>query len=67
MKTLKYEEVSRQAYRDLAEARSNIGQFIERIYNGKRLHSALGYLPPAEFERSLLTPPPPPNPPQVNA
>jgi putative transposase len=65
MKTLKYEEVYRQEYRDLADATSNIGQFIEKIYNGKRLHSALGYMPPAEFERSLLLPPSPPDPPQV--
>jgi transposase InsO family protein len=50
MKTLKYEEVYRSEYRDLAEARSSIGQFLERIYNRKRLHSALGYVPPAEFE-----------------
>jgi putative transposase len=54
MKTLKYEEVYRQEYRDLREARASIAQFIGRIYNGKRLHSALGYRPPAEFERSLL-------------
>jgi putative transposase len=67
MKTLKYEEVYRQEYRDLAEARSNLGQFIEKIYNGKRLHSALGYRPPAEFERSLRIPPPSPDPPQVTA
>jgi putative transposase len=57
MKTLKYEEVYRQDYRDLADARASIEQFIEKIYNGKRLHSALGYRPPVEFERSLLTPP----------
>ena len=58
MKTLKYEEVYRQEYRDLAEARSSLQRFIEKIYNGQRLHSALGYRPPLEFERSLLTPPP---------
>jgi putative transposase len=57
MKTLKYEEVYRQDYRDLADARASIEQFIEKIYNGKRLHSALGYRPPVEFERSLLTSP----------
>ena len=57
MKTLKYEEVYRQEYRDLAEARSSIERFLEKIYNGKRLHSALDYRPPAEFERSLLVSP----------
>jgi transposase InsO family protein len=56
MKTLKYEEVYRQEYRDLAEARASIDRFIGTIYNGKRLHSALGYRPPVEFERSLLNP-----------
>jgi putative transposase len=50
MKTLKYEEVLRNEYRDLAEARTCIAEFLEKIYNQKRLHSALGYLPPAEFE-----------------
>ena len=50
MKTLKYEEVYRNEYRDFAEARASIGEFLERVYNQKRLHSALGYLPPAEFE-----------------
>jgi transposase InsO family protein len=54
MKTLKYEEVYRQEYRDLAEARTSIGRFIDKVYNQKRLHSALGYRPPVEFEQALL-------------
>ena len=53
MKTLKYEEGYRQEYRDLADARASIGQFLNKVYNQQRLHSALGYLPPAEFEQSL--------------
>ena len=54
MKTLKYEEVFRQEYRDLAEARSCLERFIEKVYNQRRLHSALGYRPPAEFEQAWL-------------
>jgi transposase InsO family protein len=57
IKTLKYEEVYRTEYRDLAEARASIGMFLEKVYNQKRLHSALGYLPPVEFERGLLAQP----------
>jgi putative transposase len=53
MKTLKYEEVYRQEYRDLADAHTSIERFIEKIYNGKRLHSALDYRPPVEFEQAL--------------
>jgi transposase InsO family protein len=53
IKTLKYEEVYRNEYRDLAEARASMRQFLEGIYNRKRLHSALGYVPPAEFEAHL--------------
>ena len=52
MKTLKYEEVLRNEYRDLADARASIREFLEKVYNHNRLHSALGYLPPAEFERN---------------
>jgi len=54
MKTLKYEEVYRQEYRDLAEARAAIARFIEKVYNQTRLHSALGYRPPIEFEQAWL-------------
>jgi transposase InsO family protein len=54
IKTLKYEEVYRTEYRDLADAQASIGVFLEKVYNHNRLHSALGYLPPAEFERGLL-------------
>jgi putative transposase len=49
-KTLKVEEVYLNDYRSLHEAEANIGPFIEDVYNTKRLHSSLGYLPPAEFE-----------------
>jgi putative transposase len=52
MKTLKYEEVLRNEYRDLADAHASIREFLEKVYNQKRLHSSLGYLPPAEFERN---------------
>ncbi len=57
IKTLKYEEVYRTEYRDLAEARASLGVFLEKVYNQNRLHSALGYLPPAEFEHGLLAQP----------
>jgi len=60
MKTLKYEEVHRQEYRNLTEARSSIQHFLERVYNEKRLHSAIGYRPPVEFEQQLRLPPQPP-------
>jgi putative transposase len=55
MKTLKYEEVHRNEYGNLGEARAAIQEFLEKVYNRKRLHSALGYLPPVEFERDLVT------------
>lgn len=53
MKTLKYEEVYRSEYRNEREVRRGIKRFLEKVYNQKRLHSALGYVPPAEFERNL--------------
>ncbi len=53
MKTLKYEEIDGRAYRDIAEAHASIGTFIERVYNTTRLHSALGYRPPAEYEAAV--------------
>ena len=49
-RTLKMEEIYLKDYRDFEEAKGNIGRFIEEVYNQKRLHSSLGYLPPVEFE-----------------
>jgi putative transposase len=55
MKTLKYEDVYRTEYRNLADARSRIGEFLEKVYNEKRLHSALDYRSPAQFESTLAS------------
>lgn len=52
MKTLKYEEALRNECRDLDEVLPSIADFLEKVYNERRLRSALGYLPPAEFEAS---------------
>jgi putative transposase len=49
-RTLKMEEVYLKDYCHFEEAEQNLGQFIEEVYNEKRLHSSLGYLPPVEFE-----------------
>jgi len=53
MRTLKYEEVYLSDYDTLSEAEASLEHFLEEVYNQKRLHSALGYVPPAEFEQSL--------------
>ena len=52
-RTLKYEEIYMNDYETLAEVRASIEHFIEAVYNHKRLHSAIGYRPPVEFEASL--------------
>jgi putative transposase len=56
IKTLKYEEVYLCEYEDMTDARRSIGYFIESVYNQKRLHSALGYRPPVEFEQLGIQP-----------
>ena len=53
IRTLKYEEVYLYEYESLDEARARIGYFIDKLYNRKRLHSALNYIPPAEFEQVM--------------
>ena len=54
MRTLKEEEVYGTDYRDLEDARSRIGEFLEQTYNRQRLHSALRYLTPEEFEQASI-------------
>ena len=52
MRTLKREEIDARPYRDLDDLRAHVQEFIEQYYNRCRLHSALGYLPPEEFEQA---------------
>jgi transposase InsO family protein len=56
IKTLKQEEIYTRQYRDQADLEAHIGEFIERYYNRRRLHSALGYRSPEAFERLLDQP-----------
>ena len=53
MKTLKTEQIDGRRYATIAEARVDLTLFLDRVYNRERLHSALAYCPPAEFERNL--------------
>ena len=52
-KTLKKEEMYLSQYHNFEEAQTNLGAFLDDVYNVKRLHSSLGYLPPTEFEANL--------------
>ncbi|GCE50685.1 integrase core domain-containing protein [Thermosporothrix hazakensis] len=54
-KTLKQEEVYLKEYQSFEDAQANLTVFIEQVYNMKRLHSSLGYLPPAEFEAAYAS------------
>src|SRR4029077_1713659 len=56
MKTLKTEEVDGRCYRDLEDATGSIRTFIEEVYNKHRLHSALEYQSPIEFETKMQKP-----------
>jgi putative transposase len=54
MRTIKEEEVDLSEYEDLADARRQLGRFLDDVYNTKRIHSSLGYLTPAEFEQQWV-------------
>jgi putative transposase len=60
IRTIKEEEVYLADYQDFADAKRNIGRFLDDVYNVKRIHSALGYLTPREFEEQWRTAQPPP-------
>jgi putative transposase len=54
MRTIKEEEVDLSEYEDFADARRQLGRFLDDVYNTKRIHSALGYLTPSEFEQQWI-------------
>ena len=54
VRTIKEEEVDLSDYEDLFDARCQIGHFLDEVYQHKRIHSSLGYLPPSEFEAAYF-------------
>jgi transposase InsO family protein len=54
MRTIREDEIDLSEYRDFADSYGQLGRFLDDVYNRKRIHSALGYLPPAEFEQRWL-------------
>lgn len=54
MRTIKEEEVDLTEYEDFGDALSQIGRFLDEVYNRKRIHSSLGYLTPSEFEQQWI-------------
>ena len=54
MRTIKEEEVDLSEYEDFADAWRQLGRFLDDVYNRKRIHSALGYLTPSEFEQQWI-------------
>jgi len=55
MRTIKEEEVDLTEYEDFGDALSQLGRFLDEVYNRKRIHSSLGYLTPSEFEQQWIS------------